>query len=220
MGTILASAITARAGRILFDDTHVAHPEAELLDWLNDGQRVAVIHKPDANSVVQTVQLQEGTEQVIPTDADRFIRLIRNMGADGLTPGRIIRQGDWEDMDHNNPSWHTDTADGEVRHYFYDARFPQSFFVWPPQPDPAHHVQGAFSMATADVDDPDNPITISDLYADALLNWMLFRAYSKDSKRRDPAKAASYYNLFATQLGIKERMEILAEPRPTTEERR
>jgi len=46
-------------------------------------------------------------------------------------------------------------------------------------------------------------IGIDDIYANALMDYMMYRAYQKDSEFANLNRAAVYYQAFTTSLGIK-----------------
>ena len=125
--------------------------ERELVDWLNEAQRVVVKYLPYANARVDSIKLQPGTRQSIAslepgrikpgdgvTPATSIVgsavqSVICNMGADGITPGRAIRLVDKDLLDVAEPMWHRSTGKF-VTQYVYDPRQPQMFYVTPGVP--------------------------------------------------------------------------------------
>jgi hypothetical protein len=91
MGTITAQSIINKAAIQLTDVGNTRWSRAELLDWLNQGQKQIVVMSPSATNKVSTVQLVAGTRQNIPSDGWTLLELIRYMGTNGSTPGRAIR---------------------------------------------------------------------------------------------------------------------------------
>ena len=183
--------------------------------WLVDGEREVVLHKPEAYTKNQTMQLSPGTRQEVPPGGMVFIRLVRNMGADGNTPGRAITAIDMETMDTQTPYWHTEVPHREIEHYMADERDPQRFYVTPPQPSPAEYAEIIFSSAPPDVA-PMTPaewetttatISLPDIYMNPLLDYVLYRAYSKNSDSSDPNRALAYYQSFLNALGVKGRSD-------------
>jgi len=110
MGTITAQSIINKAAIQLTDIGNTRWTRAELLGWLNDGQRQIVIMSPNATNKLTVVQLDIGTRQHIPTDGWTLLEIIRSMGTDGTKPGRAIRLTSRELLDSFNPDWHSDTA--------------------------------------------------------------------------------------------------------------
>ena len=108
MGTLTAQSIINKAVIQLNDISSVRWTRAELLSWLNDGQRQIVVAQPAAANYVTSVKLTAGTQQAIPADGWMLLDVYRNMGADGVTPGRAIRIISKEMLDGFNPDWHSD----------------------------------------------------------------------------------------------------------------
>jgi len=194
MGTILAQTIVNNVATTLLDETNVRWPDPELLSYLNDGQRELVAIKPDANTVTASLNLVPGTKQSI--SGVQFIKAVRNVGGPAITPASM------ETMDRLRPTWHTDPASTEVKHYLFDPRDPRTFYVTPPQPALAGSIDVVYAATPADVA-IGSPISIDDIYATALYYYILARAHSKETPGADAGKASGYYNLFMSVLGQK-----------------
>jgi len=130
MGTIAASAIISKAAEHLHDVDHVRWTAAELLYWLNEGQRAIAILRPEAKTINGSVKLVAGTKQTIPATGIRLHKVIRNMGADGSTAGKVIFLIDVSTLDQFNPDWHTDDSDSDVLNYMFDGNDPLTFYVF------------------------------------------------------------------------------------------
>src|SRR6056300_1306491 len=93
MGTLTGANLINRIQDTLQDTTSVRWPEAELLRYINDAQREIVNFRPEASSTHANVQLVTGTEQSLPSDGLRLIKVVRNMSsvASDATGGRAIR---------------------------------------------------------------------------------------------------------------------------------
>lgn len=132
MPTVTASSILTKAETLLQDTTHIRWPEAELLLWLNDGQREVGIARPDVCSRIVSAALVAGTKQTIPSDGTALIKVLRNMGSDGLTPGAAIRKVPMELLDSSTPNWHSATQVAAPQHFMTDVRAPKTYYVYPP----------------------------------------------------------------------------------------
>ncbi|MEN6464225.1 MAG: DUF6682 family protein [Syntrophaceae bacterium] len=241
MGTILASALFTDADAILLDTAKTRWPDAEKLRYLNAGQREAVIMKPSAYTLNTTYRLVAGTKQSLPDGTVSFqtpagatvpegiqlIRLVRNMGLTGLVPGAAITPVGMDFMDAYNPDWHADTAAAAVKNFIFNEDDPTHFYVTPPQPTGAsaqNYVDAIFSAVPAAVAAVANAITLSDVYYDILLNYVLYRCYAKDAaiSQLNGARAVEYWNLFVLGLERKDlvRKEYspnMKRPSPSTE---
>lgn len=203
MGTVTVQSIVDKAEILLQDTTNVRWSASELLDWLNDGQREVVLHKPEASAKNIAVALTaNSTKQTIPSDGVSFIRLTRNMGANGLTPGRAIRIVSREVLDAGVPDWHSEAAAGHIKHYTFDPLDPKTFYCYPKAPATAHYVEMVYSAAPANAS-LNGAISIDDIYSNALLDYVMFRAYSKDAEYAQNGQlAVAYYTSFANSVGL------------------
>lgn len=210
MGTILASAVILKAQTIIQDITGVRWPESELLGWLNEGQRELVMLKPDAYVKNESVLLVTGTKQAIPASGILLISVVRNMGTTGTTPGAAIRPIARNVLDEQLPNWHASTANAVAVYSITDLRDPKTFYVYPPQPATGQNrVEIVYSASPPDVAATTNAITIDDIYTGSLLDYCLFRAYSKDAEYAGNAnRAISHYQKFRDTLGLKVKAEI------------
>ena len=63
-------------------------------------------------------------------------------------------------------------------------------------------------------------ITLDDIYANAILDYMLYRAYQKDSEYAGNAeRSMMHYQSFANGLGIKTRADAATDPMPNNPDR-
>ena len=210
MGTIATASIVTNAQTILQDTLSVRWPGDELTRWLNDGQREVVLLKPEASTANESVALVTGTKQTIPPAGVSLIRVIRNMGGSpGTTPGKIVRLVNREVMDAQSPDWHTDAALTYVKLYFYDPLDPRTYYVYPQAPA-GIYVEIAYSKAPADAG---TTITLDDIYANALLDYVLYRAYSKDAEyAANSALALAHYTAFGNSIAGKTGAEMARNP--------
>ncbi len=218
MATITGSSIIDRAAILIQDTTGVRWPRPELLDWLNDGQREIVLLKPEASVINQSLALAIGkTKQSLPATGNMLIDVVRNMGADGNTPGAAIRLVSREVLDAQSPDWHSDAnAFGKVLHYVFDPRDPRTFYVFPKAPATAWQVEIVYSAAPANTDDSGAVIGLDDVYANALLDYVLYRAYSKDATYAANGNlAVAHYTAFSNSLGVKTQNELQRNPNRT-----
>lgn len=215
MGTITAGAIIDKAEIIIQDATNIRWPQSELLGWLNDGQREVVLHKPSASVVNASVALTTGTtKQSIPASGVQLIDVVRNMGAAGSTPGAAVRIVSREVLDAQLPNWHADSnVGGDIKHYMFDPRDPKTFYVYPKAPATSWYVELVYSASPSDCATIASTIALDDIYANALMNYVLFRAYSKDATYAQNASlAGASYQLFMTAITGKASNEQVNNP--------
>ena len=195
---MLASDIIDRARIVLNDADGIRWLDAEMLKWINDGQRVIALVRPDASVSNSTLALATGTKQSIPDDGLRLLDVVRN-----TTGGRAVRHVDRDVLDTQNPTWHNDTSSATIKNYIYDNRDPKNFYVYPPAASGAS-LNIIYSKNPTDVTTTSSAVAVADVYADPLLNYVLHRAYSKDAEfAQNFQLSANYLGIFQQMLGIK-----------------
>ena len=215
MATITGTSIITKAATLIQDTTGIRWPRDELVEWLNDGQREVVLLKPEAAITNASIKLSSNqTKQTIPANGITLIDITRNMGTDGVTAGNAIRIVSREVMDAQTPSWHSDTNSlGIVLHYMFDTRDPKTFYVYPKSPQVPWYVEAIISTSPSNTNDTGTPIGIDDIYSNALLDYVLYRAYSKDATYAQNAQlAVAHYQAFSGSLGVKSQIELSHNP--------
>lgn len=207
MATAVRSLLN-RSAILLNDQEHVRWEESELLAWLNDGQR-AVAKGPatDAYILRASITTVAGTVQSMPTDAIRLIDVVKN-----VSDGSAILQADMALVDVLGAAWRGQTATATAENFFYDERNPKQFEVYPPQIGGAS-VEVVYNAQPSDVGITQN-ILIDDMYGDALINYVVYRALSKDSEDSSPelGRATAFYRAFLLSMGQKDATDALIEP--------
>lgn len=216
--SITAQSIIQRCVDALQDPTSIRWPVAELVRYLNDGQREVVLHRPDAMRKSAAVALVAGTRQTIPSDGLKLIDIVRNTGG----TKRAVRQVNREILDAQTPGWHGLAAVTEILHFMFDARDPTAFYVYPPAATSGASVDVLYAATPTDVTEPADGalytgvtgnISIPDIYGNAIQEYVLFRAYTKDSEYAgNSARAQNHYTLFANSLGIEVKATLAVAP--------
>ena len=199
--------ILNRVAAILHDEAHTRWSEAELLEWLNDGQRV-IARGPvtDAYVIRDNVTAVEGSVQTLPSNAIRLIDVIRN-----VSDGSAIRQSDYAIVDMLRSTWRLDST-GPAEVFFYDDRNPKQFEVFPPQ-------AGGELIEVLYNGEPENAqitgeIIINNLYADSLIDYVAYRAFSKDTEDVSSLnRSTAFYNAFLIGTGLGDATDRQIEPR-------
>lgn len=190
-----AQSLLDKAQALMIDDG-VRCPADEALEWLNDGQREIAIARPDLFSRVDLITCVAGTKQTIPSWATKLMRVTRNMGTSGTTPGRAIRPASMALLDASVPNWHTRPASTEIYNVVTDAVSPRTFYVYPPA-TAGIKIEFEGGTSSTDVQFATDSITVDDMFGPALVNYICFRAYSKDTDFGGAAdRAAAYRQLF------------------------
>jgi hypothetical protein len=204
--TTPASAIIKDAHTILHDEDGVRWPADELVRYLNLGQIAIAEIRPDQKRTTQTLTLAAGHEQEIPANVTALIDIPNN--AEGKK-SRITKV-DLQLLDHTVPDWRSGTQALTVKHFMHNIVEPRKFDVYPPvqagvkvaatvgvYPTPIAAPDGVLSTSVL------GNIDLQDYWQSALLDYVLFRAYSKDAEfGGNVAMATSYHNLFMGALGV------------------
>jgi len=219
--TISAQSIVRRVIETLQDNTSIRWPVAELVRYLNDGQREVVLYRPDSMVTNAAVTCVAGSRQSIPANGSKLIDVLRNSAA--TSAKRAIRQTNREILDAQVPGWHQITGSVDVLHYTYDPRDPKVFYVYPPATAQAQ-VDVVYASYPTDVVEPADGttytsvtgnISLPDIYGNVLQDYILYRAYMKDSEYAGNAqRAQAHYAAFANALGIEMKATVAVAPNP------
>ncbi len=210
---LTAANILTRASDIIQDQTNVRWPVDELLRYLNDGRREIAIARPDLYATTAVITLASGTRQELPADGSRFLDAIRNMsGASApYSAGRAVRVVEREILDAQKPDWHTETATAVISHFMFDERNPRVFYVYPPASGAKLEV--VYSQTPVEISSTATELTNEDIYAGALVDYVCYRAFSKDSEYAGNAqRAVLHYQQFSNSLGLGRKVTLVASP--------
>lgn len=211
---LTAANVITRANDIIQDQTNVRWPEAELLRYLNDGRREIAIVRPDLYAKTDVVTLAAGTKQTLPSDGSRFLDATRNMSGTSpdFTPGRAVRIVEREILDAQKPDWHSQTASATIQHFMFDERNPKVFYVYPPALNTAK-LEVVYSQSPVEITNTATELTNEDIYTGALVDYICYRAFSKDAEYAGNAqRAVVHYQQFANSLGFGRKINIVSSP--------
>lgn len=210
---LTAGSVIDLAADVLQDASNVTWTRAKLLTYVNDAQRAVVGLKPDASVSTSSITLVAGTKQSITGVRLRAVH--RNMGTDGLTPGRGIRLVERASKDEFSPDWHAATAKSEIREYMYDENVPKEFYVSPPSTtSPVVQIEVSQVVNPTDVATETDSITIDDIYAPALREWVLYLSFSRDSIRTpNYQRAVDHRNTFVFLITGKRSVDRYESPK-------
>lgn len=204
--TTTAQSIIRRVVETLQDTTSVRWPVAELVRYLNDGQREVVLYRPDSMVTNATVTLTAGAKQALPSNGSKLIDVIRNSAGNK----RSVRMTARNILDTQTPSWYNLTGVTEILHYMYDPRDPKVFYVYPPAAASGASVDLVYSAYPSDITEPADGavfsavtgnISLPDIYANILADYIMYRAYTKDTEYAgNAARAQAHYAAFQAAL--------------------
>ena len=235
--TILVRDALWRASILLNDSSpqFIRYSEQEMVNALNDGQLAIFKFLPAAGSRVDSIRLAPGTRQSIesipaayckPGDGStpaaailgtQLLDIIRNMGADGLTPGVPVRPVTREVLDTTARGWHA-TSGTSVLSFVFNPQTPRYFWTYPGV-HASTQVWVEVSYTAQPIKVPNTGTPGSELYAvggsstttlgvsddmvDDLVNYIVARCLLKAGEGADPGRAAAFTQLFTGGLNAK-----------------
>lgn len=222
MATEKVVTLVSKAQTLLQDVTSVRWPVLELQGWLNDAYREIVNLRPDSNTQTGTYSCAAGPRQVLTVqfpNALRLIEAIRNVAT--TSDKRAIRLIDRRVLDEQRRTWYAETPSVTLQHYMFDPRVPKEFLVYPPASSLAQlevaysSVPTAHTLTEAQLTNPATAevIRIDDSFANALIDYVMYRAYSKDAEYAANAnRAVAHFQAFQNALGVKGQTEAASQP--------
>jgi hypothetical protein len=220
--------IMVRVGVLLQDVSHVRWPLTELRDWINEGVKATILAKPSASSAPRVLTLAEGTLQQIPQSGTplplALLSVVRNIVTTSpLVAGRIITPTTHQVLNAQIPNWHDNRFQRftkEVRHVVFDEQVPTHFYVFPGN-DGTGKIEANLSVlpaplaATGAVDAEASyaaQIGLSELYTPVIVDYVCYRAHSKDDLAGNAGRAMTHFQAFAAAVGLKTQVEAATGP--------
>lgn len=223
MATVKVTDIIRRVEDVL-QDQNIRWPRVELQNWLNESYLAITLLRPDASSKAATFPCVVGTRQVVTTTFPTALRLLdvtRNVAA--TSAKKVVRMVVRSVLDDQRPGWHAETGTVNIQHFMFDPRQPKEFFVYPPATADAEleivyaDTPGTHALSEAALD-PDGAeaevIKLDDIYMSPIIDWVLYRAYSKDAEYgANEARASAAYQAFNGAIGQKTAADAASSPR-------
>jgi hypothetical protein len=222
MSTVKVIDVIRRVEDVL-QDSNIRWPRTELQNWMNESYLAITLARPDANAKSGTFTCAAGTRQVLTAEFPSALRLLdvtRNMAS--TSSYRVIRLVARSVLDDQRPGWHAETGTVNIQHYTFDPRQPKEFFVYPPATTAAEvevvytDSPGSHSLSESDLD-PEGTnaevIKLDDIYMSPIIDWILYRAYSKDAEYgANEQRAQASYAAFNAALNTKNQVDAASAP--------
>lgn len=195
--------VVDRVRLVLDDQAGTGWSTDELVAWINDACLFVALLRPDACSVNGTMTLSAGSKQSIAGLAPVGLRLLDVIY--NVTTGRAMRMADRRRIDSASPTWHG-SAQAAPTDFTFDNRDPATFYVYPPslvgQQLNIVYARSPVKIASGDLASVD--LSPADIFMDPIVNYVLFRAKSKEVEHAaDQGAAGAYRQLAETLLGAK-----------------
>jgi len=225
MATIKVVDIVKRAEDTL-QSVNVRYPRLELQNWINDAYRQIVAMKPSANALFANATLAAGVRQnlhdagsinlpsaIALLDVKRNVAATSDLGAIKPISGKTL--------DSLLPEWRSTTASVNIKYWMPDARTETYFDVYPSAPTaaagppvvaaavveilysavPSQHALAVGKLDPTDVANTD-VISMDDIYANPIYEFVMFRALSKETDSPDQSRlAAMHFSAFTALMG-------------------
>lgn len=228
---LIARDVISRVRNILQDAGSVHWTLQELRDALNDGLLEICLLKPSACADAVVMELEQGTLQRLDDGQSQLMRVTRNItsavGAEPRVSGPVITPIERQILDQQIPGWHDATQmpfSPVVRHVMTDEFNPRVFYVYPGN-DGTGRIEAIVATEPTPVSEPGDPnditaytdeVDISPVYQSVLIDYMLYRAFSKDMQMANAAnRAVAHYQNFTNALGVRRQIEAVANPDTT-----
>lgn len=188
---------------------HTRWTVPELAEYLTGAIAQISALKPTLYASFVPLRLTSGSVQSVPAEYTELIDILYNLNVDG-SHGAFVSQSSLSAARAlGRPSCATVRGGGyEVRSYSSHPENDAYFFVDPPVPklDPMPAVWAMVRLApskiTAATDSVIMANTTPETYREALKDWMLYRAFAKDSESSDSfQKSQAHYKAFMQYVG-------------------
>lgn len=248
---LTAQNIIDQVSILLIDTDHTRWSEAELLTYLNAGQRDIAIRTTTlgirpAYTLTTDIVTVAGSKQTIPTDCIKLLNISRNMGRVWVTNtnyviddavyvsgiryvclvnhtsdvfstdlsnskwetsplgyGKIIEQIERINLEQDMPSWINAEPDevSLISYWMPNDNDKNTWYCYPPQPNNTalQYVEMTYSAIPSDIIISAS-LSLGDIYQNALIDYILYKAYSKDDDVTDSGVAPRATLYFSSYL--------------------
>ncbi len=134
-------------------------------------------------------------------------------GGTGKTAIRLVSR---DALDTQEPNWHDPTVAGYSKHtnivknYMYSEEDPRNFYVYPGVAGSAY-IELVYSANPATIAIDAN-LGVPDVFANAVLDYVLYRGYMKETETASQQRAATHYQLFLASVNGKTQIDDITSP--------
>lgn len=188
----------------LLDPDGIRWIDTDMLRWVGDALRaISVLRPPAAATTISTQLTADSVLQSLPTDAFVLLDVRRNMGADGATPGKPIRDVDYDSLRAFETTWYSGTGETEIDNFAYRmAEDPLVFWVSPKTHAVTPvYVEMTYAKVFPNPESMSEELPLGDEYKTAIAEYITAKALSVDSDISDPQKAEMHMQAFAAMVG-------------------
>ena len=200
------------------DTNNYRWSDAELLLYINAGQRQIVTLVPEANVVEEQVTLSDAVRQTLPSGGVKFFGVWNYDGAAGvrgpaITP--IERDAldtsfpEWSYAGHmathmNYPTFEDEHTEFLFEHYWHDPREPKAYYLFPPTDGETPDVLLRYAKLPTALGSLSGTFALGDEYLNAEVEYVTYRCLMKDGRySAHPSRRQELWNNFRQALGLK-----------------
>jgi hypothetical protein len=173
------------------DSTSYRYTTSDLLQFGNDALDQMVTLIPSLFYTQGEVECVEGALQSINFDEARAL-----VDVIGVKDGSAVIPCDKKALDTFSPSW-INSATGAAKNWMAAPNDPIRFYVYPPSPDA--QVLDVIYVRTPEEYEADDPTGVPETYADAVADYIVYRAESRDDEHVISQRVQAYYQSFLTK---------------------
>lgn len=203
---IAVADVLSRVGLILNDVEFIRWTKPELFGWINDGAGEIVIRRPPAGAKTAELTLVAGVSQSLPANSHLLMDIVRN-----LPTGRRITVAERHRLEESVPNWYGMPGAAAIRHYCYDDRNTQQFYVYPPAVE-GSKVEAVIACVPPAIADETATLDLGAEYIGPLVSYVVYRALLKDSEYANGQVAVAHFQAFSEALGTNTQVSIDASP--------
>lgn len=203
---IAVADVLARVALILNDVDFVRWTKPELFGWINDAAGEIVIRRPPAGAKTAAITLAEGVIQSLPAGSHLLIDVVRN-----LPNGRRITVAERHRLEESAPNWYGMNPARSIRHYSYEDRNPQQFYVYPPAVA-GSMVEAVIAAIPPKITDESASLELGAEYIGPIVSYVVYRALLKDSEYSNGQVAIAHFQAFSEALGTNTQVSLDSSP--------
>lgn len=189
------------SARYVLNDTDAIgyrNTDSELLGWVNGGLREISAARPDMFSFVgdYTCAVSSVEQQVTFTDAQEVLKVLC------IHNGAALTSFDMDTMDSFKPGWRS-SAVGAATQWSKHPVDPLRFFIYPPAPATAQILDLLYVRVPTTLAIGDSITEIPASLTPALVDYLVYRAESKDAEHVNSGRAVAHGAAFVAKISNK-----------------
>ena len=205
-----ADEIIRKVSGILNDAGFITWDYNDLLDYMNSACLLVVSFRPDASVAIGPVDLVDGTLQSLPAGGHRIVDVFHNGPLNA--PGIALWKTEREIKNRAEPAWLSEAPSSTIYEVILDDHFPDQFWVSPPAIEGAQITIG-YTVAPTPVANPEDTFPLLAKYEPAVMEWILYLAFSRDSEETpNQVRAETHKATCLTMLGVKTQADKASSP--------